>query len=115
MEWANPGTPGFGRERGTAACGDAALRACRLMRSVASRLSQTLKIRWRETLFHTIELHHPFSGRAATVAHETDAKARRAGTERKLWRGCPGRGAAAALSLTFRGGWLLPRPRGGAG
>src|SRR5205807_1258975 len=58
----------------------------RLTRSVASRLSHRLTIRWRETLFHTIELHHPGSERAAAIAGEADAKPRRPGTGRH--RGC---------------------------
>src|SRR6266849_1479674 len=58
-------------------------------RSVESRFSHRLTIRWRiATLFHTIELEHPCSERTATVAGEADAKPRRAGTARH--RDCAG-------------------------
>src|SRR5438067_9967384 len=78
-------------ERVAAARGDA-LRACRLTRSVESRFSHRLTIRWRiETLFHTIELQHPGSERAATIADEADAKSRRAGTDRHFLRRRAGR------------------------
>src|SRR6266851_5249082 len=58
-------------------------------RSVESRFSHRLTIRWCiATLFHTIELQHPCSERTATVAGEADAKTRRAGTARH--RDCAG-------------------------
>src|SRR6266699_179055 len=60
-----------------------------LTRSVESRFSHRLTIRWRiATLFHTIELQHPCSERTATVAGEADAKPRRTGTARH--RDCAG-------------------------
>src|SRR2546423_4490958 len=68
-------------------------RSPRLTRSVESRFSHRLTMRWRiETLFHTIELQHPFSERAAAVAEEADGKPRRTGTERHLLRSCAGAG-----------------------
>src|SRR6266536_4729806 len=83
----------------------------RLTRSVESRFSHRLTIRWRiETLFHTIELQHPCSERAATVAGEAHAKPRRAGTERH--RGCAGGRAGwrcADEKARRRGGSVIRR------
>src|SRR5262249_58581571 len=64
-------------------------RSARLTRSVESRLIHRLTIRWRETLFHTIELQHPFFEGTAAVTGKTDRAPRRTGTERHRRRtGC---------------------------